>query len=95
MNIYIGNIDYDVNDTILQTMFEKFGEVSKASIIFDQNTDRSKGFGFVEMPNKSEAEEAISSLNNSEINGRTLMVNEARPRESRPSRGGYSHTKGY
>jgi RNA recognition motif-containing protein len=86
MNIYIGNLDYDVTDATLKEMFEVFGEVSSASIIIDKFNDRSKGFGFVEMPNKSEAEQAISSLNNTEVDGRALRVNEALPKESRQSK---------
>lgn len=103
MNIYIGNLDYDVTDATLKEMFEVFGEVSNASIIIDKINDRSKGFGFVEMPNKSEAEQAISSLNNTQVDGRALRVNEALPKESRQSkprpsynsRGGSSYSSRY
>ncbi|ACD91143.1 MAG: RNA-binding protein [Chlorobium limicola] len=84
MNIYIGNLDYNVTESDLRETFGEFGEVSNASVITDKFTGRSKGFGFVEMPNNAEASEAISSLNDSDLNGRTIKVNEAKPREQRP-----------
>lgn len=89
MNIYIGNIPYGMSDEELGDLFGSFGEVSSAKIIMDRETGRSKGFGFVEMPNSSEAENAIRDLNDKEINGRNLRVNEARPREERPRRPRY------
>ncbi|NTU96814.1 MAG: RNA-binding protein [Chlorobiaceae bacterium] len=85
MNIYIGNLDYNATDSDLQRMFEAFGEVSSANVIIDKSSGRSKGFGFVEMPAKAEAEEAITSLNDSDMNGRNITVNEARPRETNNS----------
>jgi RNA recognition motif-containing protein len=85
MNIYIGNLDYSVTESDLRETFGEFGEVSNASVITDKFTGRSKGFGFVEMPNNAEATEAISSLNDSDLNGRTIKVNEAKPREQRPA----------
>lgn len=85
MNIYIGNLDYGTNDTDLRKAFEEFGEVSSANVIIDKFSGRSKGFGFVEMMKNEEAEEAISSLNETDMNGRTIMVNEAKPRESQQS----------
>ncbi|OQX70535.1 MAG: RNA-binding protein [Candidatus Cloacimonas sp. 4484_275] len=81
MNIYVGNVSYGVNDRDLENLFSEFGEVSSARIIIDRETGRSKGFGFVEMPNKDDALEAIKSLNGKEIEGRNLRVNEARARE--------------
>jgi len=84
MNIYIGNLDYGVTEADLRDTFGEFGEVSSSSVITDKFTGRSKGFGFVEMPNNSEALQAISSLNDSDLNGRTIKVNEAKPREERP-----------
>ncbi|NTU97305.1 MAG: RNA-binding protein [Chlorobiaceae bacterium] len=85
MNIYVGNLDYGITDSALRNTFSGFGEVSNANVIIDKFTGRSKGFGFIEMPNDAEALEAISSLNDSDLNGRTIKVNEAKPRESRPA----------
>jgi RNA recognition motif-containing protein len=90
MNIYIGNLSYEVTEEDLKEAFEAFGEVETVKVIKDNYTDRSKGFGFVEMPAKDEAQSAINELNDKELKGRTLKVNEARPRtESRGGRGGY------
>ena len=86
MNIYVGNVKYEMTGEQLQEMFSVYGEVSSARIISDRETGRSKGFGFVEMPNDSEALAAIEATNEKEIGGRTLKVNEARPREERPRR---------
>jgi RNA recognition motif-containing protein len=86
MNIYIGNLAYTVSEDDLREAFSQFGQVSSANIITDKFTDRSKGFGFVEMPNDSEAREAIESMNNKDLNGRPIKVNEAKPREERPAR---------
>ncbi|MCD8478700.1 MAG: RNA-binding protein [Sulfurospirillum sp.] len=84
MNIYVGNVKYEMTGDELKEMFSVYGEVSSARIISDRDTGRSKGFGFVEMPNDSEAKAAIEATNEKEIGGRTLKVNEARPREERP-----------
>ena len=84
MNIYVGNVKYEMTGDELKEMFSVYGEVSSARIISDRDTGRSKGFGFVEMPNDSEALSAIEATNEKEIGGRTLKVNEARPREERP-----------
>ncbi|PKK89933.1 MAG: RNA-binding protein [Candidatus Wallbacteria bacterium HGW-Wallbacteria-1] len=89
MNIYVGNLPYSFDDRELENLFTNYGEVSSAKIIFDRDSNRSKGFGFVEMANQSEAEEAIHKLNGTDINGRTLKVNEAKPREERPRRPRY------
>ncbi|PWW83126.1 MULTISPECIES: RNA recognition motif domain-containing protein [Prosthecochloris] len=89
MNIYIGNLEYGVTENDLRDAFGEFGEVSSANIITDKFTGRSKGFGFVEMPNDGEANEAIEALNDSDLNGRSIKVNQARPREERPSRPRY------
>ena len=86
MNIFVSNINYATKDYQLQELFEGYGEVSSAKIITDRDSGRSKGFGFVEMPNDSQALVAIESTNEKEIGGRTLKVNEARPREERPRR---------
>ena len=90
MNIYVGNLSYEVTEEDLKEAFEAFGAVETVKVIKDNYTGRSKGFGFVEMPAKDEAQSAINELNDKELKGRTLKVNEARPRtESRGGRGGY------
>ncbi|DAB34387.1 MAG TPA: RNA-binding protein [Sulfurospirillum sp. UBA12182] len=86
MNIYVGNVTYNTNDAKLVELFSSFGEVASARIISDRETGRSKGFGFVEMPNDAEANAAIEALNDKEVDGRTLRVNEARPKEERSER---------
>lgn len=80
MNIYVGNLSYEVKENELQNLFAEFGSVVSAKIISDRDTGRSKGFGFVEMQNDSEAEAAIEKLNGTEFVGRTLTVNQARPK---------------
>ena len=87
MNIYVGNLPYQVSDRELKELFEQHGEVSSATVIIDKFTGRSKGFGFVEMPDQGAAESAVNALNETDMEGRNLRVNEARPREDRP-RGG-------
>ena len=87
MNIYVGNLPYRITDRELRDLFEPFGEVSSASVIIDKFSGQSKGFGFVEMPSKDDALKAIEQLNESQVEGRNLRVNEARPREDRPPRG--------
>ena len=86
MNIYVGNVSYDLTEKELEELFAEFGSVSAARIITDRKSGRSKGFGFVEMDNKAEGEEAIKQLDGKEMNGRPLKINEARPREERPRR---------
>lgn len=88
MNIYVGNLSYDTDNAALRGMFEEYGTVDDARVIEDRQTGRSRGFGFVEMPNESEAQAAIEALNGKEMQGRTLTVNQARERESRGPRGG-------
>ena len=97
MNIYVGNLSYEATQDDLRQAFEAHGEVSSVSIIMDKMTGRSRGFGFVEMPDKSQAEAAISALNLQEVRGRAITVNEARPKGESAgggggggSRGGYS-----
>ncbi len=85
MNIYCGNLAYGMTSEDLREAFEAYGEVSSANVITDRDTGRSKGFGFVEMPNDAEAQEAINALNGTDMNGRPARINEARPR---PSGGG-------
>ena len=83
MKLYIGNLSYRMTDSDLEAAFAPFGAVSSAKIITDRETSRSKGFGFVEFDSKSEGEEAIESMNGKEIEGRALVVNEARPLKPR------------
>lgn len=93
MNIYVGNLSFDTTENELQQAFASYGAVSTARIATDRDTGRTRGFGFVEMDNQAEAQAAIQALNGSELQGRTLTVNEARPREARGqsgNRGGYS-----
>jgi RNA recognition motif-containing protein len=86
MNIYVGNLAYTVTEDELREAFAAFGEVSRANVIMDRDTGRSKGFGFVEMPDNSQAEAAIAGLNEQSLGGRAIRVNEARPRDDRPHR---------
>jgi RNA recognition motif-containing protein len=79
MNIYVGNLSRDLSEGDLREAFAAFGEVASAAIIKDKFSGESRGFGFVEMPNKEEADKAISGLNGKDLKGRTLTVNEARP----------------
>jgi len=96
MNIYVGNLAREASDSDLRDAFQAFGEVSSAAIIKDKFSGDSRGFGFVEMPNKSEAEKAISSLNGKSIKGRNITVNEARPRtDSRGSGSGGGFSRRY
>jgi RNA recognition motif-containing protein len=83
MNIYVGNLPYSTGNDELREIFSKFGAVKSAKVIIDRETDRSKGFGFVEMESSEDASEAITSLDGNEVNGRKLKVNEARPRPPR------------
>lgn len=90
MNIYVGNLSRDVSESELKEAFQAFGAVTSAAIIKEKYTGESRGFGFVEMPNKEEAEKAIAALNGKDLKGRAITANEARPRtESRPRTGGF------
>jgi len=88
MNIYVGNLSYTVTEDELRQAFEAFGQVTSASIIKDKFSGQSKGFGFVEMPSSEEAQAAINALNGKEMKGRSLNVNEARPRTDDRRQGG-------
>lgn len=88
MNIYIGNLSYDVNDADLRDTFGAYGKVDSATVIKDKITGRSRGFAFVEMSSSEEGRAAILALNGTELKGRELRVNEARPRDEGPSRQG-------
>lgn len=83
MNIYVGNMSYDTTEGDLRAAFEQYGSVSEARLATDKYTGKARGFGFVEMANSSEANKAIDGLNGKDLDGRTLTVNEARPREDR------------
>lgn len=89
MNIYVGNLPFGTTEDELRNLFSTHGEVGSVRIITDRETGRSKGFGFIEMPNNEEAQKVLEVLNNADFNGRNLKVNEARPREERPSRNRY------
>ena len=91
MKLYVGNLPYQTGESDLESMFGAYGQVESAKIIMDRDSGRSKGFGFVEMASRSEAEQAIAELNGSDVGGRQIKVNEARPRENRGGggRGGY------
>ncbi len=90
MNIYVGNLPYDTTEDQLQDLFGQFGEVQQTSIITDRATGRSRGFGFVEMSDDEDAQQAIDELNGKDFNGRSLTVNQAKPKTSRPRRNGGS-----
>ncbi len=83
MNIYVGNLLFDVSESDLREAFEKFGEITEVRLIMDKFSGKSKGFGFVEMPSKEEAEKAIEEMNGKDLKGRALNVNEARPKTDR------------
>lgn len=87
--VYVGNLSFSVTDSSLQEMFAPFGTVDSAKVIMDRDSGRSKGFGFVEMSSDQEAQAAISKLNGTEVEGRALTVNEARPQEPRSGGGGF------
>ena len=87
--LYVGNLTYNVNETDLEALFSQFGTVQSAQVIVDRDTNRSKGFGFVEMGSDAEAQAAIQGLNGQDHDGRNLTVNEAKPREARAGGGGY------
>jgi RNA recognition motif-containing protein len=83
VNIYVGNLSYNTSERDLEEAFGAYGSVTSARIVIDRDTNRPRGFGFVEMANKAEGEAAIAALNGKDLQGRTLTVNEARPREER------------
>jgi RNA recognition motif-containing protein len=84
MNLYVGNLPYSIDDDGLRQLFAAHGAVTSASVIMDKYSGRSKGFGFVEMDDQAAAEEAIGKLDGSEVDGRNIKVNQAKPREERP-----------
>lgn len=89
MNIYVGNISWNLKDQDLANLFASYGEVTSAKIVTDKFTNRSKGFGFVEMPNDDQAQAAIAALNGTEVDGRNIVVNESRPKQEGGGGGGF------
>ncbi|GMT49924.1 MAG: RNA-binding protein [bacterium] len=89
MNIYVGNLPYSATEDDLKGVFAEFGEVASVTLITDKFSGQSKGFGFIEMPNDTEADVAIKELNESDLKGRNIKVNQAKPREDRPRRPRY------
>jgi RNA recognition motif-containing protein len=94
MNIYVSNLSFNTEDESLQQLFSEYGEVTSARVITDRDTGRSRGFGFVEMPNDAEAQKAIDELNDTDFEGKTITVNVARPKTERSSGGGYNRGSG-
>jgi RNA recognition motif-containing protein len=94
MNIYVGNLSFDVSEENLRQVFEPLGQVSSITIIKDKYSGQSRGFGFVEMPDRAQAQAAIENLNGKEVSGRQLSVNEARPRNDQGKSGGRGGNKG-
>jgi RNA recognition motif-containing protein len=92
--LYVGNLAYGVTDSDLEQMFQAHGTVQSAQVIMDRDTNRSKGFGFVEMGSDQEAQAAIQALNGQQVEGRSLTVNEARPKTEGGGRGGYGGGRG-
>lgn len=88
--LYVGGLSYDTTEETLKDLFAQTGTVESATIIIDRMSGRSKGFGFVEMASEEEAQKAIETLNGKELDGRNIIVNEARPQESRPRSGGFN-----
>ena len=87
-NLYVGNLPHSTIEAELRTVFEAHGAVEKVSVVTDRETGRSRGFGFVEMTNAAEADKAIAALNGTDLGGRTLTINEAKPKTDRPKSGG-------
>ena len=93
-NIFVGNLSFSVTEATLRSLFEAYGSVAKVNVVTDRDTGRAKGFGFVEMTNDAEAAKAINGLNGKDVEGRTLNVNEARPKAERPAgSGGYERKR--
>jgi len=94
MNIFVAKLNFDTHESDLRDAFESFGEVDSVKIITDKFSGRSKGFGFVEMPNDEEGQNAINGLNDTEVDGRTIVVKKAEPRENRGGGGGRGGSRG-
>ncbi len=86
MKLYVGNLSFNMTDSSLSDIFKEFGAVNEVTIVIDRESGRSKGFGFIEMPNQAEAEEAIKQLDGKEVDGRKIKVNVAKPKEDRSRR---------
>jgi RNA recognition motif-containing protein len=87
-NIFVGNLSFQASESSIRSLFEQYGQVDRVSIVTDRDSGQSRGFGFVEMPNPEEGDNAINALNGAEVQGRAMNVNEARPREERSFGGG-------
>jgi len=87
-NLYVGNLPHSTTEAELRTVFQAHGDVDKVSIVTDRETGRARGFAFVEMPNAAEADKAVAALNGTELGGRALKINEAKPKAERPRSGG-------
>jgi len=94
-NIFVGNLSFNTNEDELRQLFEGYGQVDRVSILTDRETGRSRGFGFVEMNSNEDGEKAIAALNGSQIGGRTINVNEARPKAERVGGGGGGRDRGH
>ncbi|WP_288902445.1 RNA-binding protein [uncultured Alistipes sp.] len=95
MNIYISNLNFATKDESLRNLFAGYGDVSSANVITDRETGRSRGFGFVEMPDETQGRSAIDALNETEFEGKVITVNVARPKTERNDRGGFGNDGGY
>ena len=95
MNIYVSNLSFNVEDDDLRGFFEEYGDVSSAKVIMDKFTQRSRGFGFVEMPDDAAAEKAIAELNGAHVEGRAINVTVAKPREEKSNNGGGGNRRSY
>ena len=93
-NIFVGNLSFNTNEDELRQMFESYGQVDRVSIMTDRDTGRSRGFGFVEMTSNEDGEKAIAALNGQQVGGRTINVNEARPKAERAGGGGFGRDRG-
>jgi len=93
-NIFVGNLSFDATESAVRTMFEVYGAVDRVNLVTDRDTGRARGFGFVEMGNDGEGEKAIAGLNGRDLDGRSLNVNEAKPKENRGGGGGYRSNGG-
>ena len=96
MNIYVGNLGFDVDESVLREAFEQFGQVAEVRLIMDKYTGKTKGFGFIEMPEKEEAQKAIAEMNEKDFEGRIIKVSEAKPKTDRGGsrRGGFRSGRG-
>ena len=93
-NLYVGNLSHGTTESELRTVFQTHGNVDKVTLVTDRDTGRSRGFGFVEMANAADADKAVAALNGTELGGRTLTINEAKPKSDRPRTGGQRSGRG-